>query len=223
MPRKDQSGPISAQQQQDLVSEGIGNFELPKSIVTRIAKSAVPENTKLQKETILSLVKGSTVFINYLAATAHDVAQAKQHKSISASDVLKALEIVDLGDLVTPLQAELQVFREQSKDKDKGRRTSTSISSTSKGKAAATSDAAGVIRLPSNPKGKEKASDGSISSGPAMQMQVDTDGVEPEDADQDMQEGGLDESKNAVSSNEQRGHVEGSRSASGEDHPMEPV
>lgn len=83
MPRKDAGGgPISAQAQQDLVSEGIENFELPKSLVTKIAKSAVssriyfltvfsnvsqiPDNVKLQKETVLSLVKGSTVFINYL-------------------------------------------------------------------------------------------------------------------------------------------------------------
>ncbi|KAG6895301.1 hypothetical protein C0992_002068 [Termitomyces sp. T32_za158] len=112
MPRKDApSGPISAQAQQDLVSDGIENFELPKSLVTKIAKSALPDNAKLQKETVLSLVKGSTVFINYLAATAHDVAVSKQHKSISASDVLKALEMIEFGDLVERLQNELLVYR----------------------------------------------------------------------------------------------------------------
>jgi hypothetical protein len=41
MPRKDQPGPITAQAQQDLVSEGLDNFELPKSLVTKIAKSNV--------------------------------------------------------------------------------------------------------------------------------------------------------------------------------------
>ena len=41
MPRKENPGPISAQAQQDLVSEGIENFELPKSVVMKIAKSAV--------------------------------------------------------------------------------------------------------------------------------------------------------------------------------------
>ncbi|KAF8057548.1 hypothetical protein FPV67DRAFT_1456159 [Lyophyllum atratum] len=115
MPRKDTGGgPISAQAQQDLVSDGIENFELPKSLVTRIAKSAIPENAKLQKETVLSLVKGSTVFINYLVhaltrlhPSAHDVAVSKQHKSISASDVLKALELIEFGDLVDKLQGEL--------------------------------------------------------------------------------------------------------------------
>ncbi|KAI6100453.1 histone-fold-containing protein, partial [Pisolithus croceorrhizus] len=87
----------------------IENFELPKSLVTKIAKSAIPDNAKLQKETVLSLVKGSTVFINYLGVcSAHDVALSKQHKSISASDVLKALEMIEFGDLVEKLQEELQ-------------------------------------------------------------------------------------------------------------------
>ncbi|KAK7467457.1 hypothetical protein VKT23_004510 [Stygiomarasmius scandens] len=215
MPRKDQAGPISAQQQQDLVSEGIGNFELPKSIVTRIAKSAVPENTKLQKETILSLVKGSTVFINYLGALAHDVAQSKQHKSISASDVLKALEMLELGDLVDPLQAELQIYREQSKN-DKGRRTSTSVSSTSKGKA--TSDAAGVIKLPSGSvsKGKEKA------SGLSAQMQVDADMEtdDVQDADQQMHDE-EPEGENENTEQGERGQISGVDGPIGQDHPME--
>jgi hypothetical protein len=48
MPRKDAGGgPISAQAQQDLVSEGIENFELPKSLVTKIAKSAVSSEIRV--------------------------------------------------------------------------------------------------------------------------------------------------------------------------------
>jgi len=109
MPRKDNANtPASAQAQQDAVSEGIENFELPRALVTRIAKSAVPENVKLQKDTVLSLVKGATVFINYLAATAHEVSTSKQHKSISASDVFKALELIEFADLIPSLQTELQ-------------------------------------------------------------------------------------------------------------------
>ena len=33
-----------------------------------MTRRQLPENAKLQKETVLSLVKGSTVFINYLGA-----------------------------------------------------------------------------------------------------------------------------------------------------------
>ncbi|KAK7023764.1 DNA polymerase epsilon subunit 3 [Favolaschia claudopus] len=153
MPRKEalQGGAISAQAQQDLVSEGIDNFELPKSLVTRIARSALPENVKMQKETVLSLIKGSTVFINYLAATAHDVALSKQHKSISASDVLKALEMIEFGDLVDKLQTELLVYREQAKT-DKSKKGSSNVNSHAvKGKTAP------VTSTPKSVKGKEKA------------------------------------------------------------------
>ncbi|KAJ7279971.1 histone-fold-containing protein [Mycena rebaudengoi] len=154
MPRKEPPpGPISAQAQQDLVSEGMENFELPKSLVTRIARSALPENVKLQKETVLSLIKGSTVFINYLAATSHDVALSKQHKSISASDVLKALEMIEFGDLVDKLQAELLVYREQAKT-DKSKKGSSNVNSAVvKGKG--TSVASTPKSVPT--KGKDKA------------------------------------------------------------------
>lgn len=42
MPRKESAtGPISALAQQEQVSDGIENYELPKSLVTKIAKAAV--------------------------------------------------------------------------------------------------------------------------------------------------------------------------------------
>ncbi|KAF9557922.1 histone-fold-containing protein [Agrocybe pediades] len=146
MPRKDPlAGNLSAQVQQDIISEGIDNFELPKSVVMKIAKSALPDNVKLQKETVLSLVKGSTVFINYLAAMAHDVALSKQHKSISASDVLKALENIEFGDMANQLQDELKIYKDLNKN-EKGKKGSSSASR----KASSAS-------APVKGKGKEKA------------------------------------------------------------------
>ncbi|KAF8345098.1 histone-fold-containing protein [Amanita rubescens] len=160
MPRKDaHTGQISAKAQQELVSEGIENFELPKSIVAKIAKSALPENAKLQKETVLSLVKGSTVFINYLGAWAHDVAQSKQHKSISASDVLKALELLEFGDLVEPLQSELLVYRELAKT-DKSKKGSANLNN---GQAAVGSSASAPPNASKKP--------GAVPSVPASGVQ----------------------------------------------------
>ena len=49
----------------------------------------------------------STAILPYPLTSAHDVAVSKQHKSISASDVLKALEMIEFGDLVEKLQGEL--------------------------------------------------------------------------------------------------------------------
>ncbi|KAF9019398.1 hypothetical protein BDZ89DRAFT_1164698 [Hymenopellis radicata] len=125
MPRKSQeammtvAGSVSASAQQELVTEGIENFELPQSLVTSIARSALPPKAKLSRDTVLALLKGSTAFVSTLAGSqvvsAHDIAVAKQHKSITGTDVLKALETLGLGDMVENIQVELQAYREQAK------------------------------------------------------------------------------------------------------------
>lgn len=45
--------------------------------------------------------------MSYVFASAHDIAAQKQHKSVSASDVLKALEQIEMGDMVQKLQSDL--------------------------------------------------------------------------------------------------------------------
>ncbi|KAA1473247.1 hypothetical protein DENSPDRAFT_779642 [Dentipellis sp. KUC8613] len=195
MPRKDTANtPSTAQAQQDAVSEGIENFELPRSLVTRIARSALPENTKMQKDTVLSLVKGSTVFINYLGP-AHDVAHSKQHKSISASDVLKALENIEFGDLVGMMQTELLAYR----DNAKSRKNSVSVpsglsASVSAAQTSASVNAASKSKAPARPKGKERAEPSETVSAPLpptaqFVQQPSTNGVhhqQPTDVDQEM-------------------------------------
>jgi hypothetical protein len=76
---------------------------------------------------VLFLVKGATVFINYVGACmfydclfastyfadtsrAHEVSTSKQHKSFFAPDVLKTLQLIgpEFADLIPPLQAELR-------------------------------------------------------------------------------------------------------------------
>ena len=77
---------VTAESQQSVASDGIYNYELPRSLVTKIARASVrgsdplcisddkhaqvPDNCKFQKETILALLKGSTVFINCLGTYA---------------------------------------------------------------------------------------------------------------------------------------------------------
>jgi hypothetical protein len=45
---------------------------------------------------------------DFMHTSAHDIAAQKQHKSVSASDVLKALEEVEMGDIIPKLQQDLQ-------------------------------------------------------------------------------------------------------------------
>ncbi|GAA5928224.1 uncharacterized protein JCM15063_003825 [Sporobolomyces koalae] len=103
---------------------GIDQFELPKSVVARLAKSAVAPEVKLQKEVPLALVKGSTVFINYLAALAHDLAQEKNQKTITAVHVLEAVKQLGWQDegeeLSKHLKRELKAFRKIAEQKKNG-------------------------------------------------------------------------------------------------------
>ncbi|THH06563.1 hypothetical protein EW145_g3999 [Phellinidium pouzarii] len=177
MPRKDSNTtPASAQAQQDAASDSIDNYELPKTLVTRIAKSAIPETSKLQKDTVTALMKGSTVFINYLAATAHDVSTSRQHKSVSAADVLKALELIQFGDMVDTLQHELQIYRENLKISKKNSNKSasgTGESASARSKNKNTSSAKG--------KGKERAT----GIGPSP-LSVDASASVSGEADEEM-------------------------------------
>ncbi|VDB92061.1 unnamed protein product [Peniophora sp. CBMAI 1063] len=118
-------------QQKQVTAElgGIEQYELPRAIVTKLAKAAVPDGTKMQRDTVTALMKGSTVFINYLAAVAQDVAHQKQHKTVNAADVLRALELIDFADVAGPLQEELVAYREN-------QRKTSSAASAAKPKAS---------------------------------------------------------------------------------------
>jgi DNA polymerase epsilon subunit 3 len=43
------------------------DLNLPKSIVTRLAKGVLPPNTQIQGNAMLAMTKSATVFVNYLA------------------------------------------------------------------------------------------------------------------------------------------------------------
>lgn len=43
------------------------DLALPKSIITRLAKGVLPQNTQIQANAILALTKSATVFVNHLA------------------------------------------------------------------------------------------------------------------------------------------------------------
>ena len=86
---------------------------LPKSVIVRLAKSVLPENTMIQKEAVTALVKSATVFVNYLAATyshnsckltssANDITQQKGKKTINNEEVLSALDIIEFDGIMGP-------------------------------------------------------------------------------------------------------------------------
>ncbi|GAA5873865.1 hypothetical protein JCM8547_008624 [Rhodosporidiobolus lusitaniae] len=125
---------------------GIEAYELQKSVVARLCKTALPPDVKLQKEVPTALVKGSTVFISYLAALAHDTAQERNHKTINATHVLDSVKQLgwDDGDeLHRVLKKELAAFRAANEARKQGKPLPTSAPSVPKPKPAASTSASG--------------------------------------------------------------------------------
>ncbi|WVR06067.1 hypothetical protein IAU60_003095 [Kwoniella sp. DSM 27419] len=100
--------------QQKSAAAGIADYELPKTTLVKLAKGSIPDNVKMQQDVVLALLRGSTLFINYLSAAAHDQALARSGKTITAGDVIKAVIDLDFGpaDALFPvLEQELGAYR----------------------------------------------------------------------------------------------------------------
>ena len=87
MVQKDSSSPAKASGTTD-----IDEFDLPRTVINRIAKTSFPDGTALAKETRLALTKSATVFINYITGAASDACRAQNKKTISVDHIYKALE-----------------------------------------------------------------------------------------------------------------------------------
>ncbi|OXC81510.1 hypothetical protein J005_06360 [Cryptococcus neoformans] len=106
--------PTAASIQMKANSVGIGEYELPKTTLTKLAKGSIPDNVKMQQDVVLALLRGSTLFISYLTAAAHDQAIARSGRTVTAADVIKAIIEMDFGPadaLVPIMEQELAAFR----------------------------------------------------------------------------------------------------------------
>ncbi|KAI1383108.1 histone-fold-containing protein [Hypoxylon trugodes] len=93
-------------------SVSIEDLNLPKSIITRLAKGVLPPNTQIQANGILAMSKSATVFINHLANAANERTQASNKKTIMPADVFNALETIEFDFMRERLEAEFQKFNE---------------------------------------------------------------------------------------------------------------
>jgi DNA polymerase epsilon subunit 3 len=98
-------------------SSAAADTDLPKAVIKRIIKSKLDAlgegNIQLHKDATLALAESAKVLINFLTATSNDICKEKKRQTINADDVLQALEEVDFGDLVAPLQVALDGARER--------------------------------------------------------------------------------------------------------------
>ncbi|KAJ4864252.1 histone-like transcription factor (CBF/NF-Y) and archaeal histone domain-containing protein [Trichoderma breve] len=151
----------------------IEDLNLPKSIITRLAKGILPPNTQIQGNAILALSKSATVFISYLASHANENTVAAGKKTILPADVFKALDDTEFSFLKEPLEAEFAKFNAIQTEKRTSYRQKVRASASKHGPGDDTDMADTTI-----------ASEASASSGPrAKKARVDPSAGDDEEVD----------------------------------------
>uniref|UniRef100_L2FFK0 DNA polymerase epsilon subunit D n=1 Tax=Colletotrichum fructicola (strain Nara gc5) TaxID=1213859 RepID=L2FFK0_COLFN len=172
----------------------IEDLNLPKSIITRLAKGVLPPQSQIQANAVLAMSKSATVFINYLAAHANQNTVNANKKTVSAEDVFKALEDIEFGFLREPLEQEFATAAASADD---------SIIST----ASADGDAprAKKARVDESSMTVDEADDAETEPEEEANEDEDEDeeAEEEEDEDEDEGEGSGEETQDALEEKEE--------------------
>jgi DNA polymerase epsilon subunit 3 len=100
----------------DLSKEDITQNEIPKSVLVKVCKQVLPPATSISGEAKEALLKATTVFINYLTATALDLSDHKD--KLGETDIYKALEALELdSSILGPVREAVGVNQLQRKEK----------------------------------------------------------------------------------------------------------
>ncbi|KAI9782960.1 MAG: hypothetical protein M1839_004435 [Geoglossum umbratile] len=89
------------------------DYNLPRTIVQRLAKGVLPANTQIQKDALLAMSKSATVFNN----SANENALRAHKRTIQPKDVLDALSDLEFEGFLPRLEAELARYTEIQTDK----------------------------------------------------------------------------------------------------------
>lgn len=110
---------------------GLDDLLLPRTLVQRIARDALPESTQLPKDGVTALQRSATVFVSYVSAEANKISRQAGRKTVTPSDITKALEQLQFGafvPLTTELVEALAEIRAQQEDLNASEKPSDNIS-----------------------------------------------------------------------------------------------
>eukprot|EP00798_Chlamydomonas_sp_ICE-L_P028997 gene28997-32189_t len=87
--------------------------ELPRAQLKRIVKNKLGatvdgKEMTLASDALLAFGESAKVFISYIAAMSNDICKEHKRQTISADDVLKALEELEFDQLLPPLKEFLE-------------------------------------------------------------------------------------------------------------------
>ncbi|KAI1079553.1 histone-fold-containing protein [Whalleya microplaca] len=224
-PEKEKDKKDSKDSSKETVS--IEDLNLPKSIITRLAKGVLPPNTQIQANAVLAMSKSATVFVNYLANAANEHTQSANKKTIMPADVFAALGDIEFDFMRPRLEAEFQKFNQvQTTKRNTYRRKVADAKRADKVKGGTGADTSMVStattepdRAPRSKKQKPNAPDDSamdVDADPsrdihdASDAETDPEQEHEDDEDEEENDGGEDEEDEEEDENneEEQDHLE---------------
>ncbi|RMZ57074.1 hypothetical protein APUTEX25_002306, partial [Auxenochlorella protothecoides] len=105
----------------------VTDAEIPKALLKRLIKAKLStvagadptRDYQIHKDALLAFQEAAKIFIHYLTATANDVCRDARRQTISAEDVLTALNDLDFGEVTGELTEALEDFRTEAREKSK--------------------------------------------------------------------------------------------------------
>ncbi|KAI8750649.1 DNA polymerase epsilon subunit 3 [Biomphalaria glabrata] len=103
------------------------DLNLPNAVVSRIIKDAIPEGVNVSKEARLAISKAASVFVLYATSCSNNFAIKNKRKTITAQDVLNAMEDMEFEQFIEPLQQCQEAFRLEKLEKKKEKTQKTPV------------------------------------------------------------------------------------------------
>jgi DNA polymerase epsilon subunit 3 len=111
--------------------------DLPKALLKRLIKAKLQDVDKakggdgtrdfqVNKDALLAFGEAAKLFIHYLTAAANDNCKDAKRQTISADDVMSALNDLEFGELVEPLKQSLEAFKAENREKNKKKQEAAS-------------------------------------------------------------------------------------------------
>lgn len=93
------------------------DLNLPNAVITRIIKEALPDGVNVSKEARRAISQAASVFVLYATSCANNFAMKAKRKTLSAGDVLAAMEEMEFERFMEPLREALEVYKRGQKGK----------------------------------------------------------------------------------------------------------
>ncbi|XP_065646731.1 DNA polymerase epsilon subunit 3 isoform X2 [Hydra vulgaris] len=93
------------------------DLNLPSAVIARMIKEVLPDGVNISKEARAAISKSASVFVLYATSCANNIALKRKRKTLTASDVLEAIDEMEFSSFLEPLKEALENFKVGQREK----------------------------------------------------------------------------------------------------------